>query len=239
MENQNNIVTIDGPAWTGKSTISKRLAILLNYKHINTGSMFRATAVLLKRNNLNIDNKKEIVKLLRDISMDFKFVNNESHLFVNGEDFTLEIDNNELVPLASKVATIPEVRETLLSIQRKISSTGNFIVEGRDCGTIVFPNAKWKFFLKASTEIRISRFFKLLEEKDQNKYTGDEVRKIILETDERDKNRKIAPLRKPKEAIIYDNSSSPSADQDAAVLWYYVTHKQELIENYNRLSLVK
>ena len=112
-----------------------------------------------------------------------------------------------------------------------MAKEGNAIFEGRDMGTVVFPNADWKFYLEASVPIKIKRFLKMLSNEEKNKYTLEEVKKIIEETDEKDKNREFAPLRKPNNAIFYDNSESPTPEQDAIVLWYYITHQKEIIDN--------
>ena len=163
--------------------------------------------------------------------INFRIENNSQQIFVDGENITAFLLSSSLVPLAGKVAQIPEVRKVLLELQRKMAKEGNAIFEGRDMGTVVFPNADWKFYLEASVPIKIKRFLKMLSNEEKNKYTLEEVKKIIEETDEKDKNREFAPLRKPNNAIFYDNSESPTPEQDAIVLWYYITHQKEIIDN--------
>jgi len=225
-----SIITIDGSSFTGKSTVAKALANMLGYQYLNTGSMFRAIAYLKREKNFADNAIQEIITLAQNAKMDFKIIGNQSRFFVNNKDFTDIVKENELAYLASKVASIFEVREALLSQQREIAKDGGFVVEGRDTGTVVFPNADWKFYLDADLDIKIERYFKILQG-DKDKYSREEVRRKILETDEKDKNRKIAPLRKADDAILYDNSHSPSAEQDAIVMWYYITGKNEIIKN--------
>jgi len=231
------IITIDGSSWTGKSSSAKALAQLLGYQYLNTGAMFRAIGYLAKKNGLV--EEKDIVNAVKDVTMEFKLVQGESRLFLNSEDVNEQITNNEVVSLASKVANIPAVREKLLQLQRDIAKNGGFVVEGRDTGTVVFPEAEWKFFLDASIEIKVKRYFKMLPAEEKNKKTPEEVRKIIEEIDARDRNRLVGPLVKAKDAIVYDNSESPSAEQDAVVMWYYIAKKKEMIDNLNNLRQVK
>lgn len=232
-----DIVTIDGSAWTGKSTVSQALAKMLNYQYLNTGSMFRAIALLIKEEGINPEDKEAVMELLEKVSMEFRLINDKSCLFVNGEDFTEKVKDNSLVPLASKIGNIPQLREQLVKIQRETCKEGSFVIEGRDTGSVVFPDAKWKFFLDASVDIKIKRFIKILPEEEKGKYNEEEIRKIIVETDERDKNRIIAPLKQPENAIFYDNSHSPTAEQDAIVLSYYMTNNKEIIKNSSILKL--
>ena len=226
-------ITIDGSSWTGKSSSAKALAKLLGYQYLNTGAMFRAIGYLVKKDGLV--EEKDIVNAVKGVTMEFKLVQGESRLFLNGEDVNEQITNNGVVSLASRIACIPAVREKLLQLQRHIAKEGGFIVEGRDTGTTVFPDADWKFFLDASMDIKVKRYFKMLSSEEKNKKTYEEVRNIIEEIDARDRSRTISPLVKAKDAILYDNSESPSGEQDAIVMWYYITKKNEMIDNLNNL----
>lgn len=230
------IVTIDGSSWTGKSTVSQALAKMLGYQYLNTGSMFRSIAYLIREQGIQVEQRDDIIKLLKNVSMEFKVIEGESHLFVNGIDFNKKIIGNSLISLASQIANIPEIREALIKLQREICKNGGFVIEGRDTGMVVFPDAKWKFFLDASLSIKIKRFIKILPEEEKHKYTEEEIRKIIQEIDERDQKREIAPLKMPDDAILYDNSNSPTAEQDAIVLWYYITNMDQIIKNIKRLE---
>ena len=170
-------ITIDGSSWTGKSSSAKALAKLLGYQYLNTGAMFRAIGYLVKKDGLV--EEKDIVNAVKGVTMEFKLVQGESRLFLNGEDVNEQITNNGVVSLASRIACIPAVREKLLQLQRHIAKEGGFIVEGRDTGTTVFPDADWKFFLDASMDIKVKRYFKMLSSEEKNKKTYEEVRNII------------------------------------------------------------
>jgi len=231
MEQEKHLITIDGSSFTGKSTVSQELAKLLGYQRMNTGSMFRAVAYLQRERNIADTETEKIINIAQNSEMDFKLILGESRFFVNGVDFTEKVKDNELVHLASGIAQIEELREVLMKMQRRIGSKGGFVVEGRDTGTVVFPDAKWKFFLDANINIKIKRFFKVLREEEKQNYTIEQVRAIIEETDKRDRNRVFGPLRKAEDAIVYDNSCSPNAQQDAAVLWHYIKNYKEIILN--------
>ena len=224
-------ITIDGSSWTGKSSSAKALAKLLGYQYLNTGAMFRAIGYLVKKDGLV--EEKDIVNAVKGVTMEFKLVQGESRLFLNGEDVNEQITNNGVVSLASRIACIPAVREKLLQLQRHIAKEGGFIVEGRDTGTTVFPDADWKFFLDASMDIKVKRYFKMLSADEKTTKTPEEVHNIIEEIDARDRSRTVSPLVKAKDAILYDNSESPSGEQDAIVMWYYITKKNEMIGNLN------
>lgn len=230
------IITIDGSSWTGKSTAAKALAQLLGYQYLNTGAMFRAVGFLAKKKGLV--EEKDIVSAVKDATMEFKLVQGQSRLFLDGEDVNEQITNNKVVSLASKVATIPAVREKLLQLQRHIAREGGFVIEGRDTGTTVFPDADWKFFLDASMEIKIKRFFKLLPAEEKSKHTVEQVRKIIEDVDKSDRTRTVSPLARANDAVFYDNSESPTAEQDAMVMWYYITKKDEMINNLTNPALL-
>lgn len=227
------IITIDGSSWTGKSSSAKALAQLLGYQYLNTGAMFRAIGYFVKKKGLA--DEKDIATAVRDVTMEFKLIRGESRLFLDDEDVTEHIAANEVVSLASRVANIPAVREKLLQLQRHIAREGGFVVEGRDTGTTVFPDADWKFFLDASMDVKVKRYFKMLPPEEKEKCALEEVRKTIADIDERDRTRAISPLARAKDAVFYDNSESPAAEQDAAVMWYYITKKNEMISNLNNL----
>lgn len=225
------IITIDGPSWTGKSTVAKALAKMLHYTYLNTGTMFRAIGYKAKKEGIPFDDVKRITDIANTISFQFKRKGEVQMAFVDGINLTEELASPFVVPLAAEVAKIPAVREVLLKLQRKMAASGNVIVEGRDTGSVVFPDADWKFYLDASIEIRVQRFLKLATAEEKNKYSFEQVQKIITETDNKDKNREVAPLKIPENAIIYNNSSSPTPEQDAIVLWYYIIGKEEIIKN--------
>lgn len=230
------IITIDGPSWTGKSTVAKALAKQTGFTFINTGAMFRAVAWKAHNHNIDPSNKEEIISLTKNTSFQFDTRNQEFRTIVDSEDVTEELSAPEIVPLCSPIAKIPEVREILLNVQRDLAKEGDYIIEGRDTGSVVFPNADLKFYIDANMDIRVTRFFKLLPDEKKSEYTREQVREIIEKIDIEDRNREIAPLTIPKNAIIYNNSKSPTAEQDAIVLWYYLHHKDEIVSNSQTLS---
>ncbi|MDP3734466.1 MAG: (d)CMP kinase [Nanoarchaeota archaeon] len=230
------IITIDGPSWTGKSTVAKALAKMLQYTYLNTGAMFRAVGYTAKEKEIPFEDIQRITAIAKTISFQFKQEGEMQRVFVDGIDLTEELASPFVVPLAAEVAKIPAVREALLQLQRTIAASGNVVVEGRDTGSIVFPDADWKFYLDASMHIRVQRFFKLATAEEKNKYNVEQVKKIISDTDDNDKNRSVAPLIIPENAIIYDNSTSPTAEHDAIVLWYYITGKEEMIKNIQAMG---
>jgi CMP/dCMP kinase len=226
-----HIITIDGSAWTGKSTVSTALAKLLGYQVLNTGLMFRSLSYLIRKAGMYPENVQGVLQILEETTMEYKLVDDVSTLFVNGSNFNYLASDNSVVENASKIAAIPEVRTKLAEMQRKICQDGGFIIEGRDTGTAVFPNAEWKFFLDADVEVKIDRFFKLLSYDERGNYTREQVRGIIEETDTRDREREVAPLTRAADAILYNNSNSPNAERDAIVLWHYIHNHKDIIEN--------
>ncbi len=229
------IICIDGSSCTGKSTAAKALAKLLGYQYLNTGAMFRGIAYFAKSKRLV--EEKDIVAAIKTVTLEFRDVQGQTHLFLNNEDVAEQIGVAEVVSLSSKIASFPMVREKLLQLQRAIASQGNFVVEGRDTGSTVFPDADWKFFLDASMEIKIKRFFKVMSAEEKIKYTSEQARKIIEDIDERDLTRKLSPLTRARDAVFYDNSESPTPEQDAMVMWYYINKKDEMIKNLNNPDL--
>ena len=235
-----DVITIDGSSFTGKSTTARALARMTGYQPLNTGAIYRAVGFLKQRNNIPDDDIQQIVKMVQGLKIRYSYENEAPKLMVDDEDLSFVIKDSSLVPLAAQVAGIPAVREALLQIQRDIAAKGKYIVEGRDTGTIVFPNARWKFFIDADIDVKVARFFKTLSEEEKKNYTFEQVKKMLIEVDEKDRARKVAPLRQAEDAIFYDNSESPTPEQDAVVLWYHITHAAEIKKNYpNILSRLK
>lgn len=237
------IIAIDGSACTGKSSSAQALAKLLGYNYLNTGTMFRGIAYFLQNKGLAEEkDEQKIREAIKDLSMEFKNVQGQNHLFLNGKDITEQTKqkvSTGIIPLTSRIASIPAVREKLLQLQRHIARNGGYIVEGRDTGTAVFPDADWKFFLDASMEVKIKRLFKLLAPEEKKNLTLDQAGKMIDDIDARDKTRIVGPLKKAEDAVLYDNSESPDAEHDAVVMWYYITKKEEMRQNISRLESKK
>jgi cytidylate kinase len=200
------VITIDGPAGAGKSTVSKMLASRLGYVYVDTGAMYRAVAVLARRAG-QTSPLDEV--LLEEIcfGLDLQFINENGmlKLLVNGEDLTEEIRKPEISSLASTASAIGVVRERLTKIQREMGAGGGVVLEGRDMGTVVFPDAEIKFFLDASPEIRSQRRHLELETRGEA-VTFDEVYEQMLERDHSDQSRELAPLRPAADAVVVDSS---------------------------------
>jgi cytidylate kinase len=205
-EHMSFIVAIDGPAGSGKGTITKMIGKKLNLVNIDTGAMFRCVALKMKRNNINIEDEEKIKELLENIDIELKNNYNKIRVFLDGEDVTTAIRTEEISEFASPVSTVPIVRENLLRLQRKVAEGKNVIMEGRDIGTVVFPNADVKIYLDATAEERAKRRLK------QNKEHGiesdyNQILQEIKIRDERDSTRKIAPLKKADDAIYVDSTN--------------------------------
>lgn len=194
-------IAIDGPAGAGKSTVAKKLAKLLGFTYIDTGAMYRAITLKVLRENISLEDEERIVEVARksDISLDGERV------FLDGEDVSEEIRKPIISEKVSVVSQIPEVREILVKKQRKIAEGKNVVMDGRDIGTVVLPDAQFKFFLTASLEERGRRRYKELKNKGTEvKY--EEVLEEIKKRDSLDSGRKTSPLTVPQGAILIDTT---------------------------------
>lgn len=198
-------ISIDGTAGTGKSTLAKGLAKDLGYNYVNTGEMYRALTIYFLENN--IKNEAEVVKSLKDINIEIAFNNFQQQTFLNGRLLTQsELRREEVGKMASYFSQIPEVRKKTVSLQRETASKYNVVMEGRDIGSIVLPNADVKFYITASPEIRAERRYKELLL--NNKYTNyQQIYSDIIERDNIDKNREISPLIIPENSHYVDTSN--------------------------------
>jgi cytidylate kinase len=201
------VITIDGPAGAGKSTISKMLATSLGYIYLDTGAMYRAVAVLARRaGQANPLNETLLEKICSGLDLKFVNDNGKLRLLANGGDITEEIRKPEITSLASAVSAKAIVRERLTKIQREMGGRGGVVLEGRDMGTVVFPDADVKFFLDASSEIRSQRRYMELKAKGEG-VTFDEVHEQMLVRDSNDQSRQLAPLKPAADAIVVDSSN--------------------------------
>ena len=200
------IITIDGPAGSGKSTIAKMIAKELGFTYIDTGAMYRAVALKIKRSGVYPDDPLSVVKVLQSTQIDLIPSENGVKVFLDGEDVSGLIRTEEIGKLASKIARHPQVRKILVRMQRKLGEKAkNAVLEGRDTGTIIFPDADIKFFFTASPEVRAERRFKELKEKGINVSFSD-ILKEIKERDRLDETREDSPLRPAEDAVIIDTT---------------------------------
>jgi len=202
----NIIIAIDGPAGSGKSTVSKRVASKLNLLYLDTGAMYRALTLKVKRSGVNCEDKDAIVKigLETEINLTVK-PGEETKVFLDGEDVSGEIRTPEVTQAIKYVACIPKVRERMVQVQRGIAGRKGAVVEGRDIGTVVLPDAKWKIYLDATEEERSRRRHKELKEKGIE-VNIDELRAEVKKRDASDMNRKVAPLKRAKDAVLVDTT---------------------------------
>lgn len=199
------IVAVDGPAGSGKGSITQIVAERLNLVTIDTGAMYRSVTLAMLEQNIGIDDLDKIVEILKNIKIEFKEEENTKKVFLNGKDVTLKIRSKEVNEFVSPVSTIKIVREHLANLQREMAKTIDVIMEGRDIGTNVFPNADVKIYLDATPEERARRRFKQNEE-NGIKIPFDEILKNVKERDYIDSHREIAPLKKADEAIYIDST---------------------------------
>lgn len=198
-------IAIDGPAGAGKSTIARAAAAKLGYIYIDTGALYRAIGLAADRNSTNLEAEEEVEKLLKSIDIHLVFVNGEQRVLLNDSDVSKEIRTEKASMMASEVSAIPAVRSALLDMQRSFAKNDNVLMDGRDIGTVVLPNAQVKIFLTASPEVRAKRRVAQLEEKGMAADYNEVLRDIITR-DYNDSHREIAPLKPAENAVIFDTS---------------------------------
>ena len=208
-------VAIDGPAGAGKSTIAKLVGKKFDLMYINTGAMYRAVALMAERNDVKPEEVEKLVKLVDTMEMHFE----NDDLILNGVNVQEEITMPEISAIVSNYATIPEVRAKLVELQRNMSEKYDVIMDGRDIGTVVLKNSKFKFFLTASAEERANRRYKELTERGLE-VNYDEILSEIIRRDTIDSTREVDPLRKADDAIEIDSSN------------YNINEVTEIICNY-------
>jgi cytidylate kinase len=202
------IITIDGWSSCGKSTLAKQMAKVLGYVYIDSGAMYRAITLYFLRNSVNWTDKLEVKEALKNILMEFEFneKSQQSEILLNGENVEYLIRDFIVAEKVSDVATIKEVRKFAVAQQKKMGKKKGIIMDGRDIGTTVFPDAELKFFMTADISVRVERRFKEMYEKNPN-VSIEEVKNNLEMRDYIDSNRKVSPLRKAEEAIILDNTN--------------------------------
>ena len=205
------MITVDGPVGAGKSTVSRALAGRLSYIYLDTGALYRAVAYTVAKEGISPDNENHLSNIIGRTKIVFKNVEDRLRVFVNNEDVTEKIRTEEIGLLASKVSAIPLVRNKLLSIQREDREEGGIVAEGRDMGTVVFPDADFKFFLDASVEERVKRRYDELVMRGINS-DYQQVERDLLIRDRQDRERKAAPLQTPRDAIIIDSTDMTASE---------------------------
>jgi cytidylate kinase len=207
------IIAIDGWSSCGKSTLAKQLAAELGYLYVDSGAMYRAITLYFLRNNVDWSDKKEIRKALDEISLEFVYNSNtgQSEIHLNGENVEYVIRDLLVAEKVSDVAAIKEVRRFAVEQQQEMGKKKGIIMDGRDIGTVVFPNAELKIFLTADNAVRVERRFKELFEKNPN-ITVEEVKANLEMRDYIDSNREESPLRQAGDAVLLDNTNLTSKE---------------------------
>ena len=202
-----NSIAIDGPAGAGKSSIAKALSKRLGYIYIDTGAMYRAVAFFFLENNVADGTDSRIESLLDKLEISIKYEDGAQKVILNGEDVTGKLRLEEIGKLASKFSAIGSVREKLVALQRKLAQKENVVMDGRDIGTVVLPNADLKIYLSASSKVRAKRRYLELLEKGQTDLDINDIEDEIIKRDEADMNREISPLKQADDAYYLDSSN--------------------------------
>lgn len=211
-------IAVDGFSSCGKSTMSKELAKRLGYVYVDTGAMYRGVTLYCLRNNLisdNIVDEQALSKEINNISITFGIAENGTqYLMLNGENVEKEIRDMEVSSKVSLVAAVPLVREAMVDLQRKMGENKGIVMDGRDIGTTVFPNAELKIFVTASSQIRAQRRLDEMRSKGNNQVSFEEILQNVEERDRIDQTRAVSPLRKADDAIVLDNSNMTIDEQN-------------------------
>ncbi len=198
-------IALDGPAGAGKSSLAKAAAKALGFIYVDTGALYRAVGLRFLNEGINTELNCDIEKILETIEIDIKFIDGVQHVFLNGLDVSNDIRTPEASMMASAVSAKPPVRAFLLEMQRKLARENNVLMDGRDIGTVVLPNATLKFFVTASAEERANRRYKELLEKGM-KVEYKEIYDDIVTRDYNDSHRAIAPLKPAEDSIMFDST---------------------------------
>lgn len=199
-------IAIDGPAGAGKSTIAKAVAKQLEYIYVDTGALYRSIALNAINSGTNTDNEAEINELLSNTKVEIKFIDGEQRVFLNSQDVSDKIRTTEVSMMASKVSAIAAVRDFLLELQRELARENNVIMDGRDIGTVVLPQAQVKIFLTASAQCRAKRRYKDYLATGNTKESYEQILADIQQRDYNDSHRAVAPLKPAEDSVIVDTS---------------------------------
>ncbi len=210
-------VAIDGPSGAGKSTLSRKLAEKLGFIYVDTGALYRTIGLYVLRNQIDPKDESAVSAVLSDIRVGLKFIGGEQHVYLNEEDVSSDIRIHEVSQYASLVSAIPAVRQYLFDTQQKMAADFDVIMDGRDIGTVVLPNADVKIFLTASPEERADRRYRELLERGQ-KVEYDQILADVIRRDDQDMNRAVAPLKPASDSVIVDTSGN-SFEESLALLY--------------------
>lgn len=219
-------IAIDGPAGAGKSSVSMLVAEKLGYSYIDTGAIYRSVAYAMGEKNVKIEEDDKIRAILENFDVSFKMIDGLNHVYLNGEDITSFIRTEKVSMLASTSSALPFVRSALFDLQKQFGRQGGVVMEGRDIGTVIMPDAELKIFLTASPKNRAQRRLGDLEKKGVE-ISLEELIEEIKKRDKQDSQRKIAPLKQADDAVLLDNTEM-NLDQTAE---FIVNKAHEIVEN--------
>jgi len=229
-------IAIDGPAGSGKSTVSRRAAALLGYLYLDSGAMYRAVALKALERKIPLENEAALETLTRETRIELaaptaaqESAGLKNRVFLDGREVTQEVRTAEVAQAASRLATIAGVREVLVAEQQRAGQGGGVVMEGRDIGTVVFPKAELKIFLEASPETRAQRRWKEHQEKGEN-FTLLEVLQEVRVRDKRDRERKVSPLVRAADAVLLDNTAM-GIEETARLIVFLARERQDKISS--------
>ena len=205
-KNKTNVVAIDGPCGSGKSTVGKLVAQRLGYVYIDTGAMYRAIAYKALREGVSLDDKDSLERIASQAKIEFRNIDNRQHIILDGEDITDKIRTPKITAMSSVVSAVPGVRTNMVKLQQEIGRNWNVVMDGRDIGTVVYPDAAVKIYLDASVKERARRRY----EEDLSRglrVNFEETKRVISERDRRDMTRKDSPLRRAPDAVYIDTTN--------------------------------
>lgn len=217
-------IAIDGPSGAGKSTVAKAVAKRLGFLQVDTGAMYRSIGLYVYEHKKDPDDKAAVIACLPDISIDLGFSDEGQRIYLNGRDVSDDIRQNVISLYASKVSAIPEVRAFLLGMQRKVASEHDVVMDGRDIGTVILPDAELKIFQTASVKERAKRRFDELTAKGQT-VSLDDIKREITERDYNDSHRAEAPCVPADDAVVIDNSNITIEENTEIIALLYEMRK--------------
>jgi cytidylate kinase len=212
-----HVIAIDGPTGSGKSTVSRLVAKRLNYAYLDTGAMYRAVALAIKRAGVGLQDEAAIATICNGLDIRFVPRGEATRVYLGHEDVSEAIRKPSMDMLASDASALEVVRKAMTGLQRKIASQGSLVAEGRDMGTVVFPDARHKFYLDASLEVRVDRRFKERQSKGEH-ISRDEVEEDLIKRDQQDMSRSLAPLKPAEDATIIDTTELTLSQVVEAIL---------------------
>ncbi len=219
----NHVITIDGPTGSGKSTVSRLLAKRLSYPYLDTGAMYRVVALALKRAGIGLHDEAAISEICNEIDIHFVPEGDTTRVYLGKEDVTEAIREPDIDLLASDVSALEVVRSAMTNLQRKIGSQGPLVAEGRDMGTVVFPDAQHKFYVDASLDVRVDRRFQERKNRGES-ISREKVREDLIRRDDQDMNRSLAPLKPAEDAAIIDTTELTLDQVVEKILIYLGSH---------------